>query len=144
VQANFRKEILCLNTPSKSKFLDEFQFRKLSAEQNLNPNMRFMQNFNSNMEAISKRRKIGPYWFEDENKRAQTVNTERYTAVLRKFRASLAGQGDSHTSNHTLDWLRVRERFRKRLISRKCDIKWAPHSPGLESYADTRLGFSWF
>jgi len=27
--------------------------------------------------AISKHGIIGPYWFEDENKRAQTVNTER-------------------------------------------------------------------
>ena len=39
--------------------------------------------------AISKHGIIGPYWFEDENERAQTVNTERYVAVLRKFRTSL-------------------------------------------------------
>ena len=34
-----------------------------------------------------------------------------------------------HTSNHTLDSLR--ERFQERLISRKCDIEWTPHSPDL-------------
>jgi len=39
--------------------------------------------------AISKHGIIGPYWFEDENERAQTVNTERYVAVLMKFWASL-------------------------------------------------------
>ena len=33
------------------------------------------------------------------------------------------------TSNHTLDWLR--KQFQERLISRKCDIEWAPHSPDL-------------
>ena len=39
--------------------------------------------------AISKHSIIGPYWFEDENERGQTVNKERYVAVLRKFWASL-------------------------------------------------------
>ena len=39
--------------------------------------------------AISKHGIIGPYWFEDENERAQMVNKERYVAVLRKFWASL-------------------------------------------------------
>ena len=39
--------------------------------------------------AISKYGIIGPYWFEDENERAQTVNKERYVAVLKKFWASL-------------------------------------------------------
>jgi len=44
-----------------------------------------VQKLNSNMEAISKHEIIGPYWFEDENERTQTVNTEHYVAVLRKF-----------------------------------------------------------
>ena len=93
--------------------------------------------------AISKHGIIGPYWFEDENERAQTVNTERYVAVLRKFWTSLGRRrgiyrddqwfqqdgATPHTSNHTLDWLR--ERFQERLISRKCDVEWAPHSPDL-------------
>ena len=40
-----------------------------------------------------------------------------------------ARRGDPHTSNHTLDWLR--EQFQERLINRKCDVEWAPHSPDL-------------
>ena len=82
-------------------------------------------------------------WFESENERAQTVNTERYVAVLRKFWTSLGRrtgfdrdnqwfQQDGATpthQNHTLDWLR--ERFQERLIIRKCDVEWAPHSPDL-------------
>ena len=32
---------------------------------------------------------IGPFWFEDENEQPQTVNMERYVAVLRTFLASL-------------------------------------------------------
>ena len=32
-----------------------------------------------------------------------------------------------HTSNNTLLWLR--QRFEDRLISRRCDIELAPHSP---------------
>jgi hypothetical protein len=32
-----------------------------------------------------------------------------------------------HTTNDSLAWLR--ERFKDRLISRKCEIKWAAHSP---------------
>ena len=80
--------------------------------------------------AISTHGIIGPYSFEDENERAQTVNTERYVAVLRKFWTSLGRRrgfyrddqwfqqdgATPHTSNHTLDWLR--ERFQERLISR--------------------------
>ena len=93
--------------------------------------------------AISKNGIIGPYWFEDETGRPQTVNTERYVAVLRKFWASLGRcrgidrdeqwfQQDGatpHTSNDSLVWLK--ERFQEGLISRKCDVEWAPHSPDL-------------
>ena len=85
----------------------------------------------------------GPYWFEDENERPQAVNTERYVAVLMKFWASLERHrridGDKqwfqqdgatlHTSNDSLAWLR--KRFQERLISRKCDVEWAPHSSDL-------------
>jgi hypothetical protein len=35
----------------------------------------------------------------------------------------------SHTTNDSLAWLR--ERFKDRLISRKCEIEWAVHSPDL-------------
>ena len=93
--------------------------------------------------AISKNGIIGPYWFEDETGRPQTVNTERYVAVLRKFWASLGRRrgidrdeqwfqqdgATPHTSNDSLVWLK--ERFQERLISRKCDVEWAPHSPDL-------------
>ena len=34
-----------------------------------------------------------------------------------------------HTTNDSLAWLR--ERFKDRLISRKCEIEWAAHSPDL-------------
>jgi hypothetical protein len=34
-----------------------------------------------------------------------------------------------HTTNDSLAWLR--ERFKDRLISRKCEIEWAVHSPDL-------------
>ena len=34
-----------------------------------------------------------------------------------------------HTSNVSLAWLR--ERFDDRLISRRCDVEWAAHSPDL-------------
>ena len=103
--------------------------------------------------AISKHGIIGPYWFEDENERSQTVNKERYVAVLRKFWASLGHRRGTdrddqwfqqdgvthHTSNHTLDWLR--ERFQERLISRKCDVKWAPYSLDLNPPDFYLLGY---
>jgi len=44
--------------------------------------MGFVQNHNSNIEAISKYGIIGPYWFEDENERDHTVNAECYMVVL--------------------------------------------------------------
>ena len=34
-----------------------------------------------------------------------------------------------HTSNESLEWLR--HRFSDRLISRRCDPEWSPHSPDL-------------
>ena len=67
----------------------------------------------------------------------------RYVAVLMKFWASLGRRrgidrdeqwfrqdgGHPHTTNDSLAWLR--ERFKERLISRKCEIEWAAHSPDL-------------
>ena len=97
--------------------------------------------------AISKDGIIGPYWFEDENERAQTVNKERYVAVLRKVWASLRRRRgtdrddqwfqqdvttpNTHTHTHQITHLTGWERFQERLISRKCDVEWAPHSPAL-------------
>ena len=66
----------------------------------------------------------------------------RYVAVLMTFWASLGrrrgidrdeqwfrqDRGHPHT-NDSLAWLR--ERFKDRLIIRKCEIEWAAHSPDL-------------
>ena len=62
---------------------------------------------------------IGPYWFEDDNENAVSVNTEHCLQVLRKFWASLGRQrvvvrpdqwfqqdgATPHTSNESLAWL---------------------------------------
>ena len=39
--------------------------------------------------AISKHGIIGPFWFEDENERSVTINTERNVQVLGKFWTAL-------------------------------------------------------
>lgn len=39
--------------------------------------------------AMSKHGIIGPFWFEDDDGLSQTVNKERYMAVLNKYWASL-------------------------------------------------------
>ncbi|GFN76491.1 transposable element tc3 transposase [Plakobranchus ocellatus] len=72
-----------------------------------------------------------------------TVNTERDPQVMTKFWAALGRRrginraeqwfqqdgATPHTSNESLTWLR--QRFPDRLISRRCDPEWAPHSPDL-------------
>ena len=93
--------------------------------------------------ALSKHGIIGPYWFEDDDEHAMTVNTERYLQILRNLWAALGQRrrvvraeqwfqqdgATPHTSNDSLKWLG--QRFPDRLISRRCDPEWAPHSPGL-------------
>ena len=93
--------------------------------------------------AMSKHGIIGPYWFEDDDGQSQTINKEHYMAVLNKYWASLGRRrgvlrasqwfqqdgATPHTANETLAWLR--QRFEERLISRRCDVEWAPHSPDL-------------
>ena len=83
--------------------------------------------------ATSKHGIIGPFWFEDDDGRSQTVNKERYIAVLNKYWASLGRRrrvgATPHTTNETIAWLR--QRFEERLISIRCDVEWAPHSPDL-------------
>ena len=93
--------------------------------------------------AISKHGIIGPLWFADKNEQPQTVNRDHYVAVLRKFWASLGRRrgmdrdqqwfqqdgATPHNSNVSLAWLR--ERFDDKLISRRCDVEWAAHSPDL-------------
>lgn len=93
--------------------------------------------------AISKHGVIGPFWFEDDNEQSVTINTERYVQVLGKFWTALGRRrgvvralqwfqqdgATPHTSNESLAWLR--QRFPDRLISRRCDPEWSPHSPDL-------------
>lgn len=93
--------------------------------------------------AISKHGLIGPYWFEDDNQQSVMVNSERYLEVLRKFWTALGRRqgidknvqwfqqdgATPHTSNVSLEWLQ--RRFGERLISRRCPVEWAPHSPDL-------------
>ncbi len=99
--------------------------------------------------AISKHGIIGPFWFEDENEESLTVNKERYIEVLDQFWAALGrhngGRGRNRfrrnrqwfqqdgatpqTANVTLEWLD--QRFPDRLVSRRRDPEWAPHSPDL-------------
>ena len=66
--------------------------------------------------AISKNGIIGPFWFEDDNERSLTINTERYVQVLVKFWTALGRRREvvrvlqwfqqdgatSHTSNESL------------------------------------------
>jgi len=93
--------------------------------------------------AISKHGIIGPFWFEDDDERSVTINTERYVQVLGKFWPALGRRSGvvrvlqwfqqdgatPHTSNESLAWLQ--QHFPDRLISRKCDPQWLPHSPDL-------------
>lgn len=93
--------------------------------------------------AISRHGIIGPYWFEDDEEKAVTINSERYIAVLSKFYRALGRmrgvdrdsqwfQQDGatpHTSNASLGWLE--QHFPGRIISRRTDNEWAPHSPDM-------------
>ena len=93
--------------------------------------------------AISTHGIIGPFFFEDDHSIAVTVTKERYVPVLEQFWGELDKHEDldekeqwfqqdgapPHTANVTMAWLR--EKFGKRLISRKAEVEWAPHSPEL-------------
>ena len=93
--------------------------------------------------AISKHGIIGPFWFEDADEKAATVTKERYIVVLNKFWRALGKRRDinrdvqwfqqdgatPHTANITMEWLD--HRFPDRLISRRREPEWSPHSPDL-------------
>lgn len=93
--------------------------------------------------AISAHGIIGPFFFEDQRGNSVTVNTERYTAMLRNFffpqlsefrgyNSATWFQQDSatcHTSNESLAV--AKEMFAGKLISRRGDIPWPPRSPDL-------------
>ena len=90
--------------------------------------------------AISKHGIIGPFWFEDDKERSVTINTERYVQVLGKFWTALGRRrgvvrvlqgchqdgATPQTSNESL--ARLQQLFPDRLISRRCDPQWSPHS----------------
>jgi len=93
--------------------------------------------------AISKHGIIGPFWFKDDNERSVTINTKRYVQVLGKFWTALGRRigvvrvlqwlqqdgANPHSLHESLAWLQ--QRFPDRLISRRCDPQWSPHSPDL-------------
>ena len=103
--------------------------------------------------AINKLGIIRPYWFEDDDDLSQTVNKGRYMVVLNKYWASLGRRrgvlrvsqwfqqdgATPHTANEILAWLR--QRFEERLISRRCNEEWAPHSPDLNPPRFLSVGF---
>ena len=86
--------------------------------------------------AISKHGITGPFWFEDNNERYVQVLGKFWTArgrrrgVVRVFQWFQQDGATTHTSNESLAWLQ--QRFPDRLISRRCDSQWSPHSPDLE------------
>lgn len=99
--------------------------------------------------ALSKHGIIGPFFFEDAQENAVTITKERYLEVLHKFWEELGvrnrrrganrvkrniqwfqqDEATPHTATVTLDWLD--SKFPGRLISRRRNPEWAPHSPDL-------------
>lgn len=93
--------------------------------------------------AISAQGIIGPYFFEDERSHTVTVNSDRYTTMLREFFFLQLHQFEPfnmqtwfqqdgatcHTSNESMKV--VNEMFEGKLISRRGDIPWPPRSPDL-------------
>lgn len=81
---------------------------------------------------------IGPYFFENENGNAVTVNGERYRNMITDFfwhelddfdLEDMWFQQDGatcHTSRDTINLLR--EKFNDRVISRNADVTWPPRS----------------
>lgn len=85
---------------------------------------------------------IGPYFFEDENNRSVTVNSERYINMLQTFlipeliRRGLNGailfQQDGATAHTARNTMRIlRDFFDGRIISRFGNLNWPPRSPDL-------------
>jgi len=81
---------------------------------------------------------IGPFFFENEQGAAVTVNGDRYRAMLNEFLFTKFEEEDTndiwfqqdgapcHTVNVTIDLLRTV--FENRIISRNADVNWPPHS----------------
>lgn len=93
--------------------------------------------------ALSSSGIIGPFFFEDENGDAETINSERYLELLKtKFVPALRRRGADfktvwfqqdgatpHTSREVLTWLE--KTFGTQYISYRTDNVWPPHSPDL-------------
>ena len=93
--------------------------------------------------ALSKDGIIGPFFFEDQDGHAETINSERYLCILnKKFVPALRTKGLSvdhiwfqqdgatpHTSSAVLDW--INETFEDRVVSLKAQYAWHLHSPDL-------------
>jgi len=93
--------------------------------------------------ALSKDWIIWPFFFEDQDGHAETINSERYPCILnKKFVPALRTRGFSvnhiwfqqdgatpHTSSAVLDW--IKETFKDRVDSLKTQYAWPPHSPDL-------------
>jgi len=88
---------------------------------------------------------IGPYFFEDEAGRAVTINSARYTQMLRTFlepdlqrldveTQNLWFQQDGTTAHSARTAVRVlKEMFPTRVISRRGNIEWPARSPDLNA-----------
>lgn len=86
---------------------------------------------------------IGPFFFENENEVATTINSARYVSTalepfwrelgerpLRRNQEWFQQDGATpHTACASMDW--VRSHFPDRHISLKSAVPWAPHSPDL-------------
>lgn len=90
---------------------------------------------------ITAERIMGPYFFEDYDGNAVTVNGERYRTMIRDFlrpqiqdRPGLWYQQDgatAHTARDTMDLLR--QCFGDNIISRYGNVNWPSRSPDLTS-----------
>jgi hypothetical protein len=88
---------------------------------------------------------IGPYFFEDEAGRTVTVNSARYTEMLRTFlepdlqrldveKQTVWFQQDGATAHTARSAMRVlNEMFPARVISRRGNTDWPARSPGLNA-----------
>ena len=88
---------------------------------------------------ITSTRVIGPYFFEDEDGKTVTVNSERYRAMIETLiRQEVVDKPETwwqqddataHTARPTMQLLR--EIFGERIISRSSDFNWLRRSPDL-------------
>ena len=92
--------------------------------------------------AISPQGIIGPFWFVDDDNTTTTVTAETYSAMVKRFVATLKRKripvrqqwlmqdgASSHTANTTLELLAGI--FQERVVSRRTEVEWAPRSPDL-------------